>query len=56
MDDAYPSSPHTELKRDFDHHARAQDEDMQAGLPLFERYQFLSPRKSAPKSTVFDSY
>ncbi|KAK5173487.1 uncharacterized protein LTR77_002168 [Saxophila tyrrhenica] len=44
MDDAYPSAPHTELKRDFEHHARqSDDEDMQAGLPLFEKYQFLSP-------------
>lgn len=48
MDDPYPSSSlHTDLKRDTDLHARQSDDsDMQAGLPLFEKYQFLSPRKS----------
>ena len=46
MDDPYPSAPHTDLKRDLGLHARQSGEnDMQAGLPLFEKYQFLSPRK-----------
>ena len=54
MDDPYPSSLHTELKRDL--HARDGDGDgdsdgndnMQAGLPLFEKYQFLTPGKPRP--------
>lgn len=46
-DDLYPSSSlHTDLKRDLELHSRqSNDEDAQAGLPLFERYMFLSPRK-----------
>jgi hypothetical protein len=46
MDDPYPSSLHTELKRDTMHHARQDgDDDFQKGLPLFEKYQFFSPGK-----------
>ena len=46
MDDPYPSSSlHTDLKRDVELHRRQSDEEnAQAGLPLFEKYQFLSPR------------
>lgn len=46
MDEPYPEALHTDLKRDTDLPRRqTDDEDMQAGLPLFEKYQFLSPRK-----------
>lgn len=46
MDDPYPTAPHTELRRNLGLQARQSDsDDMQAGLPLFEKYQFLSPRK-----------
>ena len=46
MDEPYPSALHTDLKRDLDAQRRQSDsDDMQAGLPLFERYQFLSPRE-----------
>ena len=48
MDEPYPEAPHIDLKRDTGLHRRQDsDDDMQAGLPLFEKYQFLSPRKSA---------
>lgn len=54
MDDPYPSSLHTDLKRDTDLHARQSDDtDMQAGLPLFEKYQFLSPRRSKQLQCTF---
>ncbi|KAK3700104.1 hypothetical protein LTR37_016107 [Vermiconidia calcicola] len=44
MDDPYLL--HTDLKRDLEMHARQSENDdlhMQDGLPLFEKYQFLSP-------------
>ena len=40
MDDPYPSGLHTELRRDFSSHAANKT---QADLPLFEKYQYLSP-------------
>lgn len=45
MDDPYPSGLHTDLKRDLTMQRRQSEgnQDMQAGLPLFEKYQFLSP-------------
>ncbi|KAK5133659.1 hypothetical protein LTR08_007513 [Meristemomyces frigidus] len=51
MDDSYPSALHTDLKRDVAHpnarraasNSSGDDLNMQAGLPLFETYQFLSP-------------
>lgn len=48
MDEPYPSALHTDLKRDLSAYRRQSDnnEDMQAGLPLFEKYQFLSPGTS----------
>lgn len=39
MDDLFPSSVHTELRRDVEAHASNGTSD----LPLFEKYQFLSP-------------
>ena len=46
MDEPYPSGLHTDLKRDLEMHARqSEDDHMQDGLPLFEKYQFLSPGK-----------
>lgn len=46
MDEPYPEAPHMDLKRDTGLHRRQDsDDDAQAGLPLFEKYQFLSPRK-----------
>jgi hypothetical protein len=41
-EDAYLSTLHSDLKRDL--RVRA-DNSTQASLPLFEKYQFLSPRK-----------
>lgn len=43
MDDPYPSSVHMDLKRDVESHA--QDAQLDSSLPLFEKYQFLSPGK-----------
>ena len=44
MDEPYPSAYHTDLKRDLHMHKReSNDSDMQKGLPLFEKYQFLTP-------------
>lgn len=43
MDDPYPSSMHTDLKRDVYPRQDSGSGDMQAGLPLFEKYQFLTP-------------
>lgn len=48
MDDPYPSALHTDLKRDL-HEIRKRQSDnstnMQAGLGLFEKYQFFTPGK-----------
>jgi len=44
MDDPYPSSMHTDLKRDLSPREGG-DANMQKGLPLFETYQFLTPGK-----------
>lgn len=47
MDEPYPSALHTDLKRDLNAHKRQSDsDDMQAGLPLFEKYQFITPGTS----------
>ena len=44
MDEPYPSAYHTDLKRDLHVHKReSNNSDMQNGLPLFEKYQFLTP-------------
>ncbi|KAI4738137.1 BIG1-domain-containing protein [Aureobasidium sp. EXF-12298] len=45
MDEPYPSNMHTDLKRDLNTHiVRASNaSNPQADLPLFEKYQFLSP-------------
>ncbi len=45
MDEPYPEALHTDLKRDTYPRRRQSDDNMQAGLPLFEKYQFLSPRE-----------
>ena len=55
MDETYPSALHTDLKRDVagpnlrrassNNTSSDEDSTMQAGLPLFETYQFLSPGK-----------
>ena len=48
MDEPYPAILQQDLKRDTGLHARQSDDDnMQDGLPLFEKYQFLSPRESS---------
>lgn len=58
MDDLYPSGLHTDLKRNMAGYKR-QTEDgnysMQDGLPLFEKYQFLSPGKCFPIATFHSS-
>ncbi|KAF1984586.1 BIG1-domain-containing protein [Aulographum hederae CBS 113979] len=41
MDDPYPSSVHMDFKRDVS--ARADNSTLNSNLPLFEKYQFLSP-------------
>lgn len=48
MDEPYPSNMHTDLKRDLNAHiVRASNaSNPQADLPLFEKYQFLSPGAS----------
>jgi hypothetical protein len=48
MDDSYPSSMHIDLKRDLNAHInrKANSTNPQAHLPLFEKYQFLSPGMS----------
>ncbi|KAI5199318.1 hypothetical protein AUEXF2481DRAFT_39517 [Aureobasidium subglaciale EXF-2481] len=45
MDEPYPSNMHTDLKRDLNSYvSRASNNtNPQANLPLFEKYQFLSP-------------
>lgn len=42
MDEPFPSMMHTDLKRDLSAHAR----NASSNLPLFEKYQFLSPGMS----------
>lgn len=51
MDEPYPSALHTDLRRDLTQlrrQANGTSDDAQAGLPLFEKYQFLTPGKSSP--------
>lgn len=44
MDEPYPTGFHQDLKRDVEIQARASSNStMQDGLPLFEKYQFLTP-------------
>jgi len=56
MDEPYPSGLHTDLKRDtrMRQAMRRADngtaEDPQAGLPLFEKYMFLTPGTSLPQT------
>jgi hypothetical protein len=47
MDEPYPSALHQGLKRDneFEPFKSNGNKTMQDGLPLFEKYQFLSPGK-----------
>jgi len=46
MDEPYPSAMHQGLKRDIKYEPlKSGNHSMQAGLPLFEKYQFLSPGK-----------
>lgn len=47
MDESYLSTLHGDLKRDVAIHRRASNssDNMQDGLPLFEKYQYLSPGK-----------
>ena len=49
MDEPYPTAMHQDLKRDLNVQARASSNNsMQDGLPLFEKYQFLTPGKHLP--------
>ncbi|KAK5113915.1 hypothetical protein LTR85_010448 [Meristemomyces frigidus] len=47
MDEPYPSALHTDLRRDLEHNKMRRQsnatDNAQAGLPLFEKYQFLTP-------------
>ena len=46
-DEFYPSAMHQGLKRDIKYEPlKSGNHSMQDGLPLFEKYQFLSPGKS----------
>lgn len=47
MDEPYPSALHQDLKRDIKYEPlkSSGNKTMQDGLPLFEKYQFLSPGK-----------
>lgn len=46
MDEPYPSAMHQDLKRDIEYSPlKSSNSSMQDGLPLFEKYQFLSPGK-----------
>lgn len=47
MDEPYPSAMHQDLKRgDFQYEPlKSSNKTMQDGLPLFEKYQFLTPGK-----------
>lgn len=49
MDDPFPTSMHTDLKRDLNTYAKGSNStngtNPQANLPLFEKYQFLSSGK-----------
>jgi hypothetical protein len=59
MDEPYPSNMHTDLKRDVNSHvSRASNvSNPQADLPLFEKYQFLSPGTSwYPKLHLMSPY
>lgn len=52
MDEPY-SALHTDLKRDLEMHEQQSNEDNpQAGLPLFEQYQFLTPGKLCPLNRI----
>ena len=47
MDSTFQAPVHMELKRDLNHHERANDGNITLpDGPLFERYQFLSPGMS----------
>jgi len=55
MDEPYPSALHQDLRRDIKYEPlkSSSNSTMQDGLPLFEKYQFLSPgRFSLIPSTV----
>jgi len=46
MDEPYPTAMHQGLKRDIKYEPlKSSNRSMQDGLPLFEKYQFLSPGK-----------
>jgi len=46
MDEPYPTAMHQGLKRDIKYEPlKSSNGSMQDGLPLFEKYQFLSPGK-----------
>lgn len=48
---------HADLKRGLDHEMRRrQDGKGQQDLPLFEKYQFLSPGTSVPKHIFSNAY
>jgi len=55
MDEPYPSALHQDLKRDIKYEPlkSSSNHTMQDGLPLFEKYQFLSPGKSSMVQLLF---
>lgn len=53
MDDPYPTAMHQGLKRDIKYEPlKSSNRSMQDGLPLFEKYQFLSPGKALDQDVV----
>ena len=53
MDEPYPTAMHQGLKRDIKYEPlKSGNRSMQDGLPLFEKYQFLSPGKSFHQHSV----
>lgn len=49
MDEPYPTAMHQDLRRDIEYEiTKSGNKTMQDGLPLFEKYQFLTPGKPQP--------
>jgi len=60
MDEPYPSALHTDLKRDVESRKRNMQrrqangiDNSKSNLPLFERYQYLTPGKTVPTPSMF---
>jgi hypothetical protein len=57
MDEPYPSAMHQGLKREIKYEPlKSGNHSMQDGLPLFEKYQFLSPGKLSHQSILTEAF